>query len=616
MAVFTASRKDGRLRYERFRFDAPFNLASFQSSSGNILQIYISRIDYTAVDDVDCDGDLDILTFNISGGYTEWYRNMSQERGFGLDSLQFRLEDGCWGGFFESGISTAVDLAPAPGVCYQEEAAAPAVSTRHAGSTLMTFDPDQDGDLELVLGDLSFNRLNMLTNGGDCDQAWMNAQDVDFPNEDFPVDLPVFPATFYIDLDQDGEDDLLAAPNQVQGAEDREVLWFYRGGRAGQNKTYDRPEKKFLVGEMLDLGTNAYPAFVDYNADGLQDIVIGQQSQYVGSGDIRSRLYLFENVGATHAPAFVLADDNYLNMTQFNPQSYGFTPCFGDLDNDGDVDVLIGEAFGRLYYGENTAGPNAPLNIEVVQFGFMGIDVGLNSAPQMVDIDGDQLKDLLVGERNGNVNLFTNTGEVGNPQFSDQPDDDFFANIDTRSPGSLAGNSKPFVRVIEDVPHLICGTDGGDLQVYRASGPQWNNSISLDQESLLPFRLGIQTAPALIDIDRNGMLDLLVGNQRGGLQFYSTPLRSDFPTSTTTQSPGTATWQVYPNPSHDWVRVETLSEYSDWILRVMRPDGSLVMRRQFSGSYLELETESWVAGLYLFSLYSEGIWTHKKVLVR
>ena len=67
------------------------------------------------------DGDLDILTFNVGGGYLGFYRNLSIERGFGADSLIFELDDDCWGGFFESGVTTALDLSDEPGDCAQAQ---------------------------------------------------------------------------------------------------------------------------------------------------------------------------------------------------------------------------------------------------------------------------------------------------------------------------------------------------------------------------------------------------------------------------------------------------------------------------------------------------------------
>ncbi|MCB9298227.1 MAG: hypothetical protein H6559_34690 [Lewinellaceae bacterium] len=37
-------------------------------------------------------------------------------------------------------------------------------------------------------------------------------------------------------------------------------------------------------------------------------------------------------------------DANYLNLRLFS-DNYSFAPAFGDLDNDGDLDILVGEIF-------------------------------------------------------------------------------------------------------------------------------------------------------------------------------------------------------------------------------------------------------------------------------
>ena len=86
---------DGEINFERVQFDNAPNLMTFPlpSNPDTDTQIYITNIDYPAVDDLDCDGDLDILSFNINGGYVEFYKNMSIEMGYDLDSLIFELDD-------------------------------------------------------------------------------------------------------------------------------------------------------------------------------------------------------------------------------------------------------------------------------------------------------------------------------------------------------------------------------------------------------------------------------------------------------------------------------------------------------------------------------------------
>ena len=57
-----------------------FNLASpllINQTSG--INIYVSPVDIPAISDIDNDGDIDILTFEITGGFVNYFQNMSIE---------------------------------------------------------------------------------------------------------------------------------------------------------------------------------------------------------------------------------------------------------------------------------------------------------------------------------------------------------------------------------------------------------------------------------------------------------------------------------------------------------------------------------------------------------
>lgn len=553
LCVFTGYYQGDTLRFKRFAHRGPFNLASFPLQGSVLTPIYITRVDYPAVDDVDCDGDLDLLTFNLTGGYCEWYRNQSVERGFGRDSLQFTLDDKCWGGFYESGLTEKIDLAAAPGTCYRPAAADLSLNYRHAGSTLLTFDMDGDGDRELLLGDVSFGNMTLLTNGGDCKQAWMNKQENNFPAADVPVDLAIFPAAFHLDIDQDGKKDLAVAPSARFAGENRNVLWWYQNQGSSEKPRFTLQQRDFLVNQMIDLGTAANPAFADVNGDGLLDLVVGNQSLYRPDNDKDTRLFLFLNTGTLTRPDFTLSDEDWLNFSRFASTAMGFSPTFGDLDQDGDLDLLLGEEAGRLFFLQNQGGAGNPMSFAPPIFPYLNIDVGLASIPNIADVDGDGLPDLLVGERSGNVNFFKNIGTKGAPAFNanpaQSPNLQFFGGIDTRQTGYVSGMSAPAFLPQGDSLLIVSGSEDLGIQLFKAAKGNLTGEFTKMSATVPAKILGTNTRPALADLDADGFMELAVGNNRGGLQLFRTPFKAVVSTSASTLEARVSEMQVYPNPS-------------------------------------------------------------------
>ena len=59
----------------------------------NNLSIYISPADIPAIADIDYDGDLDILTFSILGGFIEYHKNMAMELTGNCDTVAFEFSE-------------------------------------------------------------------------------------------------------------------------------------------------------------------------------------------------------------------------------------------------------------------------------------------------------------------------------------------------------------------------------------------------------------------------------------------------------------------------------------------------------------------------------------------
>ncbi len=586
-----------------------FNIIYYPGNSGNN-NLYVSSIDYPAIDDIDGDGDLDIVTFNLAGGIVELFENQSIERGFGIDSLQFTLVDRCWGKFFESGISKEVELSSSPGECAISFTASEPRSGLHAGSTVLTIDLDNDGDKEVILGDISFTNLNLLINGGTSEEAFMTDQDIAFPSNDVSVDLPLFPAAYSLDVNNDGAKDMLVAPNLGNDiGETYEVVWYYENVATTENPVYELRQKDLFVEDMLDYGTGAQPVFVDYNQDGLQDLVVGNKSFFVPGGNRNARVYLYENTGTATVPRYELKEDDLFGLNVFSQNSWRFTPTFGDLDGDGDLDALIGEEFGNLFYAENIAGPDQPFQFAPAVFGYQDLDIGQSSRPQIIDVNRDGVLDLVIGERNGNLNYFENGGTSQNPDFPSDPTNNFFGKVDARETNQVTGYSAPTIMEMEGIFQLFVGSEGGKILQYNGIEGNVGGAFTEVTNNYGDLITGAEIHPAFADIDKDGFLELAVGNIRGGLSFFKTNLKSQLTDITTLSEETFIT--VAPNPSNEQLAIEVGAAIEPLQLKIYGVNGQVVVNQSFKSSVF---IGNLVAGMYVLEIETtKGSYTQKFV---
>ena len=92
-------------------------------------------------------------------------------------------------------------------------------------------------------------------------------------------------------------------------------------------------------------------------------------------------------------------------------------PTLVDIDNDGDLDLFVGQNDGHLAYYQNTGSATNPV-YNLVTSNYAGIDVGTDAAPTFADLDGDGDMDMMVGNGSGDFLYYQNNGTAYNANWS------------------------------------------------------------------------------------------------------------------------------------------------------------------------------------------------------
>ena len=575
--------------------------------------LFISRIDIPIIYDYDFDGDLDIFSFNITGFQLEFYKNFSIETGLGC-GFDFELKNRCWGYFGESLEEDIIVLGQdCSNVADPERSGAE--TTIHSGSTLLMLDIDGNGEQDVVMGDVSFNRLTSLFNGGPSTVAGLDSVvevNYEFPDIDNPGSMNTFPGAFYEDVNNDQIKDLIVAPNAQFVADNVNAIKLYLNTGANDHPIFEFQTNSFLQEDMIDVGEGSYPVLIDVNQDGLKDLLIGNRKRTEDSV-VTSSITYYQNTGSADVPQFEFVTGDYFDISQLNIGEALF-PSFMDMNGDDAPDMLIGNLFGNLYYLINQASADQPFDFSGQVFELTDsegtvIDVGQLAKPQAVDLNNDFLKDLAIGTRGGTISYYENTGSQSTPEFTWKTDS--LGHV--QAPGYLSntGNAAPFFYRENGVIKLIMGSETGKLLYYKSIINNLNGTFEETTGPASEIREGMRSVPARGDINNDHLPDLMLGNYRGGLSFFKgDSINPD------TGFPNDIEVLIYPNPAYDNITIEVLSTDEFEVTLFNGIGQSIYSEKHFSNNKAVINVSDWASGSYVVEVkYEQKRYVYHLIIV-
>lgn len=580
-------------------------------SGGVMVNLQVGSSDLPAISDIDGDGDLDILVFNFStGSSVEYHQNQSMENAGSCDQLQFKRITSRWGDFQECECGE---------YAFGENCSESGGRKQHSGGkSLLTLDQDGDGAMELIFGDEFCTNIAYLHNYGDSDNAIFTEAIVDYPSSSTPIDFFIFPGLFFEDLNFDGRKDLLASPNVFssfgQMVDFKHSSHFYPNDGVTGSEAFTFQSNNFLQDQMIELGEGAAPVFLDMDGDGDEDMVLGHKGNREG-GSLAASFHLYENTGISSQPSFELSSEDYLGLSGLQLQT--LKPSYGDLDGDGQMDLLFSaaDASGQtnIYYFLNRSNSGFDPVTSLPQILSFAIEAG--DHPYFGDLNNDGRADLLLGKRTGRLEYWLNTSVGGSFTFDliDETvagivDDSFRRELvpmvaDINNDGNLELVTVDATGVMRVYRNFLDFSDSNPVQLFDQLIEPSENEPMLKSRwgrgaSIASARLGSQLPYLIIGSNQGGLFLLENHSAPGG-----GPGETNF------------TLEVFPNPGVEYV---TLRGNQNFSVEIYSSLGQLVYKNQGVSEQALMRFDSRILppGVYLIKGISiSGATQVKKLLV-
>ncbi|MEB2783601.1 FG-GAP-like repeat-containing protein [Algoriphagus persicinus] len=548
--------------------------------SGNI---QTNNLDIPLIQDLDGDGDLDLVLFNFAGGdYMEFYKNTSMERKgtADIDGFAFGLDH--WGNFEFCGCGE---------ISFGKTCEGQDLNSRkelydgnrilHAGGhSILYQDFDGDGIEDLVLGRDECNVLYFLPNSGSSSNPVFTSFTNTLPGYGNFPEFPIFHVGQLIG------DDLIVSLNTSETAFNFGIDFSHSIVKIDNQGNADY---KFLQDQMIDLGENARPVFLGNKSLGELLVTSNIRSE---KGLVKSRLTSFGMVdGKLTQQAVENVKLSSLNL--LDAQYISYRDKAGKTNLLASGIVLQNNIPSQLIYdlSEKTSDPisiagYSPKRGDYLQF-----------------FNYQQEDYMLVAAQNGSLDLYTfdftsYTASLEESNFLGFVDNPATRNLSV----AVENSSSPNLYAIDQNGLLVKITD------FMNSDTRTEVLVQIGEERI-PTRLGRNTWITLVHSPFGGSGDLVLGTRAGGLIYLTATDSADIPA-------GEYQFKIYPNPTDGPIKVIVNATAKAQLINSL---GQVILSEIDvpANQAVEIQAGFLTPGLYILFLEIDGKVTRSaKILMR
>jgi hypothetical protein len=372
----------------------------------------------------------------------------------------------------------------------------------------------------------------------------------------------------YVDYDGDSVLDLIVAHEDLtdygwDDAYDKNGKWkngplhgyvyCIRNRGTNDKPEYEKPFRIKAGGKEIDQYGRATPNFHDFDNDGDLDIICGE---------FLDKLTYFENTGTRQKPFYAAGKILTYNNEPITMYIEMIIPVAFDWDKDGDMDLIVGDEDGRVALIENTGKiiDSVPQFLPPVYFRQKAdnVKIGALATPYCTDWDDDGDEDIICGNTAGDICFVENLDGAAMPKFAE--------------PKKLCVNGEP-IRILagengsiqgpceakwgyttptvadwdeDGLKDIIINSIWGKIEWYKNIGtaknpefaPPQSVKILWNKKPLKPkwnwwnpgsdeFVTQWRTTPWVIDLNKDGLNDLVMLDSEGYLAFFEKVKKDD-----------------------------------------------------------------------------------------